>query len=310
MLSKLDNQKSYKIGNVEIGGNIGENPCLLIGSIFYWSHKIVEDPKKGVFNSKEAEELINIQDSLSDETGVNCAYDVVAQTAEAMERFIDFVSAHTENPIIIDAVPEKVRVHGAKYVKEVGLEKRAIYNSIAPWTRESEISALREIEMDYGIVFTSHSDPKKVYDLTVNEKMNILQDLLKKAENAGIKNLLVDVQSLSISDLGSASIACLEVKKRFGLPSGFGTGNGVTVWKEPRKWSDLGIESVDAAVNAVAGLLYSDFIFYGPIEKAKWVFPAIAVTEIIKTDLAKTTPRSHTHPTAKFFPELIEKERV
>ena len=305
IIEELKNQKIYRIGNVEVGGAIGENPCLLIGSIFYWSHKIVEDAKRGAFNKAKAEELINLQDYLAEKTGLNCAYDVVAQTPKAMENYIDFVASHTDHPIVIDAVPEKVRLHGAQYSIDSGLEDRIIYNSIAPWTKDSEINALRDMGLEYGIIFTSDIRAEKAKSLTIEEKIESLKNLIRQSSKAGIENPLVDVQSLSIGDLGSAGKTCYVVKKKYGYPAGCGTGNGTTVWTEPKKWSQKAINGVYAAVNSIMSILYSDFLFFGPIEKAEWVFPAVSVAEIIKTDLTGKMPKSDSHPAMRFFPEII-----
>lgn len=76
-------QKIYEIGGIRIGGQPGELPATLIGSIFYQGHKIVEDPKKGVFDRARAEELIVKQDELSDLTGNPCMLDVVCTSIEA-----------------------------------------------------------------------------------------------------------------------------------------------------------------------------------------------------------------------------------
>ena len=70
-------QKIYEIGGKRIGGQPGELPATLIGSIFYQGHKIVEDPKKGIFDRVRAEELIEKQDEFSDLTGNPCMLDVV-----------------------------------------------------------------------------------------------------------------------------------------------------------------------------------------------------------------------------------------
>ncbi|MEM2070349.1 MAG: tetrahydromethanopterin S-methyltransferase subunit H, partial [Archaeoglobaceae archaeon] len=40
--------KTFEICEIKVGGNPGESKTLLIGSIFYKGHKIVEDEKKGV----------------------------------------------------------------------------------------------------------------------------------------------------------------------------------------------------------------------------------------------------------------------
>ena len=48
-------QKTYTIGKTPIGGQPGEHPTFLVGSIFWLGQKIVEDPNKGVFDQKAAE---------------------------------------------------------------------------------------------------------------------------------------------------------------------------------------------------------------------------------------------------------------
>jgi len=42
-------------------------------------HKIVKDRSSGVFDRAEAERLINVQEEMSDKTGVPCMLDVVGR---------------------------------------------------------------------------------------------------------------------------------------------------------------------------------------------------------------------------------------
>jgi len=48
-------QKVFDIGGIKVGGQAGEYPTVLIGSIFYDRHKIVSDETKGEFDKKQAE---------------------------------------------------------------------------------------------------------------------------------------------------------------------------------------------------------------------------------------------------------------
>jgi len=52
-------QKIFEIGNAKIGGQPGENPTFLIGSIFWLGQKMVQDANKGIFDAKAAEDIIN-----------------------------------------------------------------------------------------------------------------------------------------------------------------------------------------------------------------------------------------------------------
>ena len=47
----------YEIGKVKVGGQPGELPTFLIGSIFWLGQKMVQDANKGMFDAKEAENI-------------------------------------------------------------------------------------------------------------------------------------------------------------------------------------------------------------------------------------------------------------
>ena len=57
-------QQIFEIGGIKVGGQPGELPTVLVGSIFHEGHKIVKDKKLGLFNKKKAKKLINIQDTV------------------------------------------------------------------------------------------------------------------------------------------------------------------------------------------------------------------------------------------------------
>ncbi|HDI01205.1 MAG TPA: tetrahydromethanopterin S-methyltransferase subunit H, partial [Candidatus Bathyarchaeota archaeon] len=101
--------REVEIAGIRLGGPVGKNPTVLIGTIFYHGHKIVRDPNEGVFDVGRAEELIAMQEELSDRTGNPCMVDVLASSPRAMVRFLDFVADRTDRPILIDGTTAKVR---------------------------------------------------------------------------------------------------------------------------------------------------------------------------------------------------------
>lgn len=123
-------QKIFDIGGVRIGGQPGELPTVLIGSIFHERQKIVKDRCLGIFDKIEAERLINIQEEMSNKTGVPCMLDVVGETSKALIKYIEFVASITNSPFLINGPNASVRVEAANYVREAGLQDRAVYNSI------------------------------------------------------------------------------------------------------------------------------------------------------------------------------------
>jgi tetrahydromethanopterin S-methyltransferase subunit H len=92
-------QKVCDIGGVKFGGQPGEYPTVIVPSIFQKGDKVFEGAKrKEGFNEKQAEELLHLTERLSEETGVPCMADIVANTGEEFRRYIDFVTAACRMP--------------------------------------------------------------------------------------------------------------------------------------------------------------------------------------------------------------------
>ena len=73
-------QTIYDLAGAKIGGQPGENPTFLIGSIFWLGEKMVTDANKGIFDAKAAEQIINTCQTQSDITGVKfCRWTSSAQ---------------------------------------------------------------------------------------------------------------------------------------------------------------------------------------------------------------------------------------
>ena len=144
MFYTQNEQQVFEIGKVKVGRRLGENPTVLIGTLFYHGHKIVEDEEKGIFNRGKAEELINHQDELSEKTGNPCMIDVVCASREALPKYLDFVSSLTDAPILMDGVTSSNNIFGLKYAKECGLINRIVYNSLIPGYKKEEIEMMQE----------------------------------------------------------------------------------------------------------------------------------------------------------------------
>ncbi|MEM2886165.1 MAG: tetrahydromethanopterin S-methyltransferase subunit H, partial [Thermoproteota archaeon] len=145
-------QKIFRIGSVEVGGQPGQLPTVLIGSIFHRGHKIVVDHKKGVFDKAEAKRLIERQEDLSHETGNPHMLDVVGETVEALARYVDFASEVSDAPILVNGPTSTVRLEAAIYAVKTGLSERTIYNSLNYTATEEELAGLRESGLKAAIV--------------------------------------------------------------------------------------------------------------------------------------------------------------
>ncbi|MBC7130742.1 hypothetical protein H5T51_05945, partial [Candidatus Bathyarchaeota archaeon] len=277
----------------------GETPTVLIASIFYEGHRIVKDPDKGEFDTKAAEDILNRLEQLRDITGVQFMLDVVGTGEEAFKRYIDFVSKTTDAPFLMDAISPKLRLTAAQYVKEVGLTERAVYSSINKGTPQREIDQIKDSGVKAAIILAENPA-----DNSVEGKISATEQALERARAAGIEKFLIDTSIPAFGpDMGSAVRAIYYIKEKFGYPTGVGTGNVVTTcgWvkvnfpKEVRR-------ATDTATNAIMQTLGADWLMFGPVERAEFVFAGAAIVDTyVLTAMAELgiKPLVDTHPAFK-----------
>ena len=267
--------REVEVAGVRIGGPPGKNPTVLAGTIFYHGHKIVRDPEKGVFDEQKAEELINLQEEFSDRTGNPCMVDVMASSPEAMVRYLDFVAEHTERPMLIDGTTAPVRIAGLEHAAEVGLLDRLIYNSLSPGFSQAEVAKIQETGLKCAILLALN-----MRDFTTAGRIRAIKELLTVAEQHGVEKPLIDTCVMDIPSLGMACKALLQLKDELGLPVGCSPHNAIDTWRGLK--TKMGKEArkpcmASATVMAVA--VGADFVLYGPIGAARYIFPAVAMVD-------------------------------
>jgi tetrahydromethanopterin S-methyltransferase subunit H len=264
-------QSVFEIYNIKVGGQPGENPSVLIGSIFYYGHGIVKNEKTGEFNKKDAENLINLQEEYSEKTRNPFMLDVVGSTDEAIEKYIDFVANVTEAPFLIDSPRVEVRIAGLKYVKEHGLQNRIVYNSIIPESTPEELEALKESGVKSAILLAY-----KRGVMTSKARAQVVKVLLLKAKECGISKPLVDTFVIDVPSLSSACRAILDLKNQYGVPCGCGSHNAISTWAGfDARMGAKARKSCEVTLNVTPLILGADFVLYGPVENCKYLFPSV-----------------------------------
>jgi tetrahydromethanopterin S-methyltransferase subunit H len=317
-------QDIYEIGGVKVGGQPGELPTVLAGTIFYGKHKIVEDADRGIFDKKAAEDLIKKQDEMSDITGNPAIIQIFSESTEAMKKEIDFCANVSDAPFLIDSTVAEARAGGAKYCDEVGLSDRAVYNSINLSLNDEEYEAIKDCKVNSAILLAFN--PK---DTTVAGRADLLETgagsiriageekgIFTIGNECGITKPLIDPATLPIGAGAGSTCACgLVFKSKYGIPVGLGIHNAPSAWtwlKKYRKenakrieagvWEGPGAEVFkicDVASNVIPALLGNDFVLYGPIENAPMVFPLIGMIDMI---LAEAAQVEHELKTAEEHP--------
>lgn len=293
-------QKIFDIANVKVGGQPGQLPTVLIGSIFYHKHKIVKDERKGEFDKEKAEEVLKKEEEISDKTGNPRIVDVCCSWPEAFEKFLEFAATHIDGPFAIDGATADVRIAGAKYVKDVGLSNRVVYNSITPHVKEDEISAIKEAKIKSAILLTLNTK-----NPTISGRLQVLDELLALAQKASIENTLVDTTVLDLPDPGPVSRAVYLVKEKYGLPAGAGTHNAVERWNSRRKLDATEYLLASSVANVFPIIAGANFILYGPIENAPHAYfycgLADAYVAYSASQEFRTRPLIKEHPLFKMF---------
>lgn len=301
-------QKVCQIGNVKVGGQPGENATLLLASLFQKGDKLVESRKERKFDKKGARESILNQERLSKETGIPAIVSMVANSGDEMRAYIDFFVSVTDMPFAIDMWMLKPRLEATRYVAELGLMNRLLYNSITPWSTDlkSEVAEIKELGVKHVVMVVFDQE-----DQMPTGRVKSLKSLLECIKGAGIENILVDTSVMNLPATAMCLQANYMVKEQFGLPAGCASANGTYMWKEPKEmWGREGFIGLDAATHAISSILWSDFLFYGPISGAPWVFPAVATANAILGTLVfsetKELPKDGSYPLNKLFPEFTE----
>jgi tetrahydromethanopterin S-methyltransferase subunit H len=181
-----------------------------------------------------------------------------------------------------------VRVSGLSHAEEVGVVDRLVYNSINVGTGLEELSFIRGSSLSSAILLAFNP-----LSNTLEGKMRVLEEgggslergLLETARDCGVRKPLVDTGITPLGDGASSAVRALScIKAKYGLPVGCGIHNAVLSWRWPQKGEKL---FVDVASNVLARIAGADFILYGPIERAREVFSAVAFAECLLGEMSE-----------------------
>lgn len=302
-------QRICNIGNIKVGGQPGENPPLLIASLFQKGDKLLIDRKGPQFDKEKAKEFILHQEELTSQTGIPGLIAMVANTVDEMKAYIDFFIEITDTPFAIDIWVSKTRLASARYVASLGLQDRLLYNSITPWDKDipEQIAELKELGIKH-VVLQAFDDK----DQSPKGRIASFRRLLDLMGSVNFETILVDTSVMNLPATSFSLIANYLIKEEFGLPAGCATSNGTYMWKESRQmWGKDGFASVDATAHGISALFWSDFLFYGPLVAAKRIFPAVATSHIMLSTLVYDetgliSDNAHL-PINRFYADFVKK---
>jgi len=302
-------QKVCQITNFKVGGQYGENPPLLISSMFHNGDKILESRKEGKWDRAKAEEYVKKQEALEDLTGIPAIVAMVANTGEEMAGYIDWFTGISDRAFAIDMWVEKPRLEAAEYVAKKGLQNRLVYNSITPWDKDipGQVKALKEMGIKHVIV-----QAYDVADPTPQGRLTSFNKMMEVIGEGAFESILVDTSVMNLPAIALSGVANRIVKEATGWPCGVASSNGTYMWKQARElFGPDGFAAMNAAGQGASALLWSDFIFYGPIVAAPKMFPAVVSGAVMAATMAYhetgKLPSNQNHPFFKFFNDFAQK---
>lgn len=287
-------QRILEVSGVRVGGQPGQLPTVLIGSIFHRGHRIVEDRGLGLFDKRRAEKLIRVQDEVSEKTGNPCMVDVVGETVESLTRYIDFVSEITQAPILVNGSNAEVRVAASKHAVNIGIRDRIAYNSINYTLNDRELRLISDMGLKTAII--QGFNPR---DPRPRGMVAILKRLLNRAREAGVEKPLLLTPVLDIPSIGTGARGVNMVKGEFGLPTGTVPVGVIGRLRRSKTLSEEVKRLFRASAVTLAQVAGADFIIYGSLAKARSIFPVCALVDAIVAYTARefgVKPMTRRHP--------------
>lgn len=274
-------QKVFDIAGIKVGGQPGENPPVMISSMFHNKDRILQD-RKGNFDRQKATELIKKQEQLSASTGIPGMVAMVANSPEEARIYIDFYLETSSMPFGIDMWVAEQRAKATEYVASLGVQDKFLYNSITPWDKDikGQVSRLRDLGIRH-VVVQAFDDQ----DQSPAGRVKSLESILSQGADA-FDTVIVDTSVMNLPSTSFSLVANRMIKERLGLPCGGAYSNGTHMWNGIKEtWGIEGFRAMDAVVQGMASALWSDFNFCGPIVTAPRIFPAAASAHILLTTL-------------------------
>jgi len=286
MLKFTNKQQVFEIGKVRFGGQPGKKRTVMVGSIFYPRHSIVEDRVMGKVKEGAMEKLLAAFESASEETGSPAGIMVYAETERSICTHLEKVADLFKGPIFIDSPSAEVRVAGVIRAKQMGIEDRTIYNTINAGVTEAELTAIKEHGISSSVLLAFNPG-----DIQAKGKIYLLENgggilpegMIEMAQKNGVKRPLLDMAVMaSEQSAGSALRGIMIAKAKWGLPCGCAMHNAVESYAplaklqgEDRKLFRY-VDVASAVMPIIAG---ADYVMFGPIESARRTMHAAAFAD-------------------------------
>ncbi len=279
-------QKTVKIGSITVGGVPGDNPVLLVGSLFYHGDKLLIDERKGIIDKEKTRKQLTDAKMLADEYGIYFAVDLILPSTDSVDNIMSFITEFEDLVLFLDSPDPNARIRAYSLAKEYGINYRVVANGIYTNTSEEELGVLRDTGINTAVLLAF--DPANPHQsMMPSDRLRVLEEkLLPLAKKAGIENILVDAVVLDPASISISASTIKLVKDKYGFPSGCAPANALgPVSKTRFKLEE--VAGIHGGIAVFLRLMGADFIMYGPVKRIKYVAPAVAFADGLLGYLAR-----------------------
>ena len=279
-------QKTVKIGDITVGGIPGDNPVLLVGSLFYHGDRLLIDERKGVVDKEKARKQLVEAKMLAEEYGVYFAVDLILPSTESVGNIMSFAAEFEDLVLFLDSPDPNARIRAYSLAREYGIISRVVANGIYTNTAESELEALRDASISTAVLLAF--DPANPHQsMMPSDRLRVLEEkLLPLAKKASIENILVDAVVLDPASIGISASTIKLIKDKYGFPSGCAPANALGPVSKTR-FKIEEVAGIHGGTAVFLRLMGADFIMYGPVKRIKYVAPAVAFADGLLGYLAR-----------------------
>lgn len=292
MFSFSSDQQVHDIHSIQFGGQPGQHPTVLFGTLFYGGQFKSFEVKE----REHAAQLLHTQEEMGKLTGNPAIVDIFVESSADIRRNIEFTLDHISGsvPFSVDIPEAGVRIDTLKYLEEMGLLSRTIYNSINLGLIKEEFDLLKD-HPPAGAILLGYN-PK---DFSADGRIDILETgagmlekgIIEYAEEAGIRGKLLDTAAVPFGHNAAETIRAIPaMKNKWGHPVGCSFHNTVESWswlQGYRKDHPEVYRICDVGSNGLVISFGGSFVLYGPIESAPLVFPYTAMVDTVISEGAE-----------------------
>ena len=261
-----------------------------------------------------AADQIKRLEELSSLYGMPAIVAMVANSGDEMKGYVDFFVETTDMPFAIDMWNLEPRMEATRYVAELGLQDKLLYNSVTVWSPDvpAEVEQIKELGIKHVVTVVMdmvNQLPSGRISVPGRHAGQARAGQLREhpgghlGDEPAVHRHLRPLQPADQGEVRSAGRARLR-------PTAPTCGRSPRGRTTRTTWGETAFIGLDAGTHAATIALWGDFIFSGPMWGNDHVFPAVAAAHAMVSTMnyaeTGTLTGNESAPVYKLFPDFVK----